>query len=543
METGSATLPDDSIAEFLRLLPAASLATARCVCKAWRNIIDGHELLLPHILPHNVHGIFINYSNHRRPHLFASSSSSSTSSDVDGMLGFMPNEQRDWWSVMDRCNGLLLCCINMDADLCVCNPATRQCTLLPRQRKRMWSDEPPHDAYAYLVFDPQVSPHFEVFLVPSVPEKPPPPDRWCKEERDRRALLLQQELEAPFCLDWFFSSPDDELVAEEIDDDLEEMPPVDEDDMESVDDPCLLMEWPPSQRVVNVFSLRTGRWEERTFVREGDPAGIVKEMRLDPPSPTWLGPRWRYAVYWHGALYVHCQGGFIARLQVSGDKYQAIKTPANTHSGKPYLGRTDVCFGIVHSLLRVWILSESHGRMEWVLKHQHDLLPHAQYISSCYNNGKHAKGPWTVIQEHNDDLYDSDDISETASSENFEWNSNNTDILSVEVGDSDNSTKETLGELNFDWLSVDDEDGDEEYYSSRTFDILGFHPHEDVVFLVEPFGAAAYDLNSSKIQYLGDSKPKSYDQTPSHGIFESFVYTPCMIGELHKGNLGLITHS
>nr|CAB3486371.1 unnamed protein product [Digitaria exilis] len=462
METGSATLPDDSIAEFLRLLPAASLATALCVCKAWRNIIDGHELLLPHILPHNVHGIFINYSNHRRPHLFASSSSSWTSSDVDGMLGFMPNEQRDWWSVMDHCNGLLLCCINMDADLCVCNPATRQWTLLPRQTKRLWSDEPPHHAYGYLVFDPLVSPHFEVFLIPAVPEKPPPPDRW---------------------------------FAEEIDDDIEEMPPVDEDDMESADDPCLLMEWPPSQWVVNVFSSRTG--------------------------------------------------GFIARLQVSGHKYQVIKTPAFTHRGKPYLGRTDkgVCFGIVHSLLRVWILSESRGRMEWVLKHQHDLVPHAQYISSCYDNGKRAKGPWTVIQEHNDDLHDSDDISETASSENFEWNSNNADILSVEVGDSDDSTKETLAELNFDWLSVDDEDGDEEYYSSQTFDILGFHPHEDVVFLVEPFGAAAYDLNSSKIRYLGDSKPKSYDQTPSHGIFESFVYTPCMIGELHKGNLGLISSS
>lgn len=34
--------------------------------------------------------------------------------------------------------------------------------------------------------------------------------------------------------------------------------------------------------------------EERNFLREGDPAGIVKEMRLDPPILTFFGPRWRY---------------------------------------------------------------------------------------------------------------------------------------------------------------------------------------------------------------------------------------------------------
>lgn len=178
--------------------------------------------------------------------------------------------------------------------------------------------------------------------------------------------------------------------------------------------------------------------------------------------------------------------------------------------------------------------------MEWFFKHEHDLRHHAQYISSYYDNSKQADGPyWKLIQEHNDDLHDSDDdISENVSSENFEWNSNNADILSVEVGDSDNNTEETiLAQQNFDWLPVDDEDGDEEYSSSRTFDILGFHPYEDVVFLVEPFGAAAYDLNSSKIRYLGNTQPKSYDQSPASGIFESSVYTPCMIGELHRGNL------
>lgn len=134
-----------------------------------------------------------------------------------------------------------------------------------------------------------MSPHYEVFLVPTVPKKPSPPDRWSKKEQDRhRALLRQQELAAPFCLDWFFSLPDETtLVADQETEDLDEqVPSVDEDKESPANDPCLLMEWPPSQWAVNVYLSRTGRWEERAFVREGDPAGLVKEIRLDPPTPT-----------------------------------------------------------------------------------------------------------------------------------------------------------------------------------------------------------------------------------------------------------------
>lgn len=80
-------------------------------------------------------------------------------------------------------------------------------------------------------------------------------------------------IEAPFCLDWFFSSPDDVLVDEETEDDLEDVPLVDEDMKESANDPCLLIEWSPSEWVVNVFSSRTGQWRRETFfgkaIRQG----------------------------------------------------------------------------------------------------------------------------------------------------------------------------------------------------------------------------------------------------------------------------------
>jgi hypothetical protein len=62
---------------------------------------------------------------------------------------------------------------------------------------------------------------------------------------------------------------------------------------------------------------------------------------------------------------------------------------------------------------------------------------------------------------------------------------------------------------------------------------LGFHPYKEVVFLaLSTFGGVAYHLKSSKIQYLGDLRPKDYYQAHSNGLYEAFPYTPCLLGEL-----------
>jgi hypothetical protein len=101
METTEAiaALPDDALAGVLGVLPPRSLAVAQCVCKAWRDIINARALLRRHLLPHSVRGVFINYIDHDRPHLFSRpSSSSSTFPGIDGMLSFLPNDPiRDWW--------------------------------------------------------------------------------------------------------------------------------------------------------------------------------------------------------------------------------------------------------------------------------------------------------------------------------------------------------------------------------------------------------------------------------------------------------------
>uniref|UniRef100_M8C4U0 Uncharacterized protein n=1 Tax=Aegilops tauschii TaxID=37682 RepID=M8C4U0_AEGTA len=64
----------------------------------------------------------------------------------------------------------------------------------------------------------------------------------------------------------------------------------------------------------------------------------------------------------------------------------------------------------------------------------------------------------------------------------------------------------------------------------------GFHPYKEVVYLTDLFGVVAYHLKNSKVQYLGNSRAESYDRSYTDGIYESFVYSPCMVGELNEGD-------
>ncbi|CAN6268336.1 unnamed protein product [Urochloa humidicola] len=195
-------------------------------------------------------------------------------------------------------------------------------------------------------------------------------------------------MDGPFCL---FSSPDDTLLpqdqeGEEFQPAMESAAPTlpsDDEDHEDKDpdNPYRLMEWPPSPWQLNVFSSRTGQWEARSFVREGEPVGSVEEMWLDPLERSIFSMCRRCTVHHNGVLYVHCRGSFIMRLSLSSDKYQVINTPANNGNAKPYLGRSqkEVCFGIVHKgQLQVWILKESYGKIEWV----------DGYVASLYNKGR-----------------------------------------------------------------------------------------------------------------------------------------------------------
>ncbi|GJM96138.1 hypothetical protein PR202_ga12950 [Eleusine coracana subsp. coracana] len=57
----SLLLPDDVLADVLRLLPKRSLAVSRCVCKKWRNVIGAHPVLRAELFPRTLAGILINF--------------------------------------------------------------------------------------------------------------------------------------------------------------------------------------------------------------------------------------------------------------------------------------------------------------------------------------------------------------------------------------------------------------------------------------------------------------------------------------------------
>ncbi|KAF0924709.1 hypothetical protein E2562_014514 [Oryza meyeriana var. granulata] len=159
---------DDVLTDILRRLPPWSLAVAWCICNTWRFLVDDRALLRPRILPHSVHGVVINYIDHRRPHLFSrprsSSSSVATGGEIDGNLSSVPSYRMNW-HVMDHCDGTLLCDIGWGDRLCVCNPATRWWATLA------WCSEAMgFVAREYLAFDPATSSHYEVFLIPALSE-------------------------------------------------------------------------------------------------------------------------------------------------------------------------------------------------------------------------------------------------------------------------------------------------------------------------------------------------------------------------------------
>ncbi|CAL5034072.1 unnamed protein product [Urochloa decumbens] len=73
-------------------------------------------------------------------------------------------------------------------------------------------------------------------------------------------------------------------------------------------------------------------------------------------------------------------------------------------------------------------------------------------------------------------------------------------------------------------------------WGGEAMNILGFHPYKDVIFLGQEYEVIAYHLMSSKAQYLGNTCPKGkYFSSPAY-LYESYVYTPCLIDSLPKNS-------
>ncbi|KAL6654603.1 hypothetical protein ACP70R_008068 [Stipagrostis hirtigluma subsp. patula] len=451
METEAAAvaaLPDDVLAAVLGRLPPRCIAASRRVCQAWRDLVDGRRLLVPHLLPHSVRGFFVNYVDHGRPHFFARPAATAGRRRIDGKFRYVrPVHTNAWYVVADHCNGLVLYRDVDHDELYACNPTTRRWVCLPplavdEKRKRR----------VFLVFDPTVSRHYQVLMAPLEPAEKKPQKK-----------------------------------------------PAAAGDTEADDGAWRSMEWPPSRWTWHIFSSRTGRWRERVFVREGEAAGMVADLMMDSMRYHWQ-PRWRYAAYWQGALYLHCRGEYVSRLSLSTDTYQIIKSPIDRaecyNNVWSFIGRLQkgVYFVAIHRRrLRVWILNELHRRMEWVLKHDRVLKPDDWWkvvLDGDYFQIQND-GPWIL-----DDYYNK------KAKRNVEWSSDDDDIIDTAEGNND----------------------EEEYVYPHTFHVLGFHPYKEVIFLTALNVAVAYHLDSSKVQFLGILKPSEWN----HGVYDSFVYTPCI---------------
>ncbi|CAN6287359.1 unnamed protein product, partial [Urochloa humidicola] len=59
------------------------------------------------------------------------------------------------------------------------------------------------------------------------------------------------------------------------------------------------------------------RWEERSFVREGEAQATILDMRRASVEQP-------YSTYSRGALYAFCRGYFVIRISMSHNKYRAI---------------------------------------------------------------------------------------------------------------------------------------------------------------------------------------------------------------------------
>lgn len=241
-------LPEDVLSNIIHRLAPRYLAISRCVCKTWCTIIEAHNLLHVDLLPQPLCGIFINFNELSMSEFFSRPSKGPT---VSGNFDYLPCSS----CIIDHCNGLLL------FHKYVVNPATRQSAPLP-PCTYMVVEHIFHREY--LVFDPTLSPHFEVFMIPEI----------------RRSNVWYNMLNS-----------DDKLD-----------PAIEE------------LEWPPSPCILHVFSSRTKVWEERSFVREGEAAGNVSDMRLDhpyvPDTSVYVPDT---SVYCRGVLYVYCQNKYVMR--------------------------------------------------------------------------------------------------------------------------------------------------------------------------------------------------------------------------------------
>ncbi|KAL6515490.1 hypothetical protein OROHE_018524 [Orobanche hederae] len=132
-------LPEHLIEEILVKLPVDSLSRFRCVCKSWYDLIKSSDFVERHLLKHHYNSndnindeecILILRGRENRCLSYLSFHSYETLSLVSSQLLQIP--MFDYFTVnfCGPCNGLI--CISNEETIVLCNPAIRECNVVPR---------------------------------------------------------------------------------------------------------------------------------------------------------------------------------------------------------------------------------------------------------------------------------------------------------------------------------------------------------------------------------------------------------------------------
>uniref|UniRef100_A0A0E0B9W1 F-box associated domain-containing protein n=1 Tax=Oryza glumipatula TaxID=40148 RepID=A0A0E0B9W1_9ORYZ len=282
------------------------------ICRAWRAIVDDRcPPPHPNLLRLSLADIF-----------FASLSFYYTVEDLPGFfarwrrnhharishkLDYLDDAPIHQLEAIDHCNSLFL------MQEYIVNPATRRWARLPPTPEwspaAMVANSCPEE---YLVYDPTVSPHYEVLSIHH--------------------------------LDDCFRT--NSTTAESV-------------------------VWPPSPFVVQVYSSATGRWEKRSLVRRGEATGTITDVQ----DSHGMATNHLYGVYWRGALYVQMRNNDYQVIKSPSD-INMNNNPyiylGRSMKGV-YCASIDLK---QHQRLQVWLLHELHGggyHMEWMLIHDFSL--------------------------------------------------------------------------------------------------------------------------------------------------------------------------
>ncbi|KAM0827372.1 hypothetical protein ACQ4PT_068237 [Festuca glaucescens] len=509
---GEFSPPEDVLADILGRLSHRDLALSRQVCSSWRAVVDTRRLLLRHALPHSVRGLFLNYRHHGQHHFFARPTS--TGPRINGELTFLPF-RRGECTIHDHRNGLILLYSERGSGgWYVANPATRRWACLPPAEWRWRCAFDP-----YLVFEPAVSPHYEVCLVPSercwrawndgldeaaeavVKEWPPSA---CvlqvlssKTGRWEKRTFVREEPSQPRLFDAHENPTKINLPVEPIDDEWELVDQRDGGGRGSI----ALAPAPDPDDLFRDFSARCPPGEEEVVVLYTTKLRGVRKMFEDcnavralfePPArrlfvhDRYIGgsvvawqlypPRWSHSTTTAaGFPSTSCHRMILRRRRLSftENKYQIIKTPTSIedHCGPQCcLGnsKNGVYYAAIYhnNNLKVWILEESSGQAKWVLKHDINLESTALNALSNYSNENDER--WSYVFDGAWNLEDGKD-DENCHNESLEIDSIDEE-KDDKLSDDDFSAKDDTDKVQVVGLLYEESNNDEVHQDDQTFE-------------------------------------------------------------------------